>query len=74
MRTLKQKWAFERCFQNKGSLAIVLSSLSRLAHCDSTLNLESLRLSQAYDLVKDVLRNYDSKQETSWEQFERRSK
>jgi len=74
MRTLKQKWAFERCFRQKGSLASILSNLSQIANAKSTLHHEGRELADAHVAIARVLRFWDSCKEESWKRFERRSK
>jgi len=74
MRTLRQRWAFERCFQHKGSLAGILSRLSQIAHNPSTLSMEKDALIVAYDVVSDVLKNWDEYPTQSWKIFQRRAR
>ena len=74
MRTLKQKWASERCWQNKGSLAAITSLLSRLAYHPATLQHEREALIKAYNITSYTLKNWDDFPTQSWELFERRSR
>jgi len=74
MRTLKQKWASERCWQNKGSLAAIESLLSRLAHHPATLSHERQSLIDAHSIISNVLKNWDDFPTQSWKLFERRFK
>jgi len=74
MRTLKQKWAFERCFRNKGILAGALSNLNRMAYDLSTLRHEEEDLLKVCSILSDALKHWDDFPTQSWKLFERRSR
>jgi len=74
MRTLKQRWQSERCFQRKGDLSVITATLRRIAHSPSTLPFEALYLEKALSIVGEVRSLWDTKEhrQKSLELFERR--
>jgi len=74
MRTLKQEWAFERCFKNKGGLAGIITRLNQIATDRSTHSLEGIQLLDAANIVSNILNNWNDFPEESWRAFEHRSR
>ena len=58
-RTIKQSWAFERTFFNKGSLVSIRTRLQNILWSDSTLLDERSKLLAAVDLIDLVLDSWD---------------
>ena len=66
-QSLKQKWAFERLFCHKGSLAGIVARLDQIARAPSTLGTEANDLFEAIRLIKSV--DVTKDQEISWNKF-----
>ena len=58
-RTIKQQWASERCWQNKGSLAGAGARLRQIAYAHSTLPKETKQLLLACTIIDDLLAYWD---------------
>ncbi len=67
MRTLKQKWQYERCYQNAGSLESVRTILRTIANAKSTLEGERLMLDEILVMLGYVNMKYHK--EISWETY-----
>ena len=69
MRTLKQKFQFERGFRNKGALASMLSQLSGVISSKSTRPSEALLLTNVYKEISKTLSLWDAGKDQAWEYF-----
>ena len=67
MRTRKQRWAFERTFQNKGRMASVLAILKQIAYSKSTLTEEREAILRAIAILEKI--NFSDKKTISWLRF-----
>jgi len=73
MRSLKQKFQFERGFRNKGALASMLSQLSGVISAQSTRPTEALTLTIAYTEISKTLSLWDAGKDQAWEYFNARN-
>jgi len=73
MRSLKQKFHFERKFRNKGALASILGQLSGLISSKSTRPSEALLLTNAYKEISKTLSLWDAGKDQAWEYFNARN-
>ena len=76
-KSIKQKWVFERCYLNKGSLTGIEVRLRQIANGPSTLSPETGTLIKISDILKEILAGWDNKmrKDASWKRFsERRNK
>ena len=66
-KTLKQKWSYERLFQNAGTLARVIGCLNSLANSKSTLPIEKQLLINCRVALYGL--NMRKLNKESWEQY-----
>ena len=67
--TIEQKWAMERCWQNRGSLAGMITRISQIASDDSTLDSEYLKLLEANYILQHLLDRWKLRYKESKSQY-----